>query len=263
MKRTGPISRRKFLAASAAGVLMPAFGGRFTRGNNPQMPEGQWQRARELIRSGRIGKVQRGQVNLARSRLNTANPIEPHFEALAPLLFAVGAGFPIRVSAMGNLAPDGLIMTADYPGGYTIVLASSLAQATIPPPIIRGDSASLELRGDGIAVTEYASLERGPSQTGETTLIETAKGSGPDDECIDGIRSWEKRAYNAKLGYVTMAVLEAAVQACCLGKTIYFDTEKGTIIERPPRFTTAHPRADGRHPAERRASTAVGISEGA
>lgn len=227
MKKTGPISRRTFLATGAAGVLTPAFDGRFTRGNKPQMPEGQWQRARELIRSGRIGKVQRGQVNLARSRLNTANPIEPHFEALAPLLFAVGAGFPVRVSAMGNLAPDGIVMTAEYACGYTIVLASSLAQATIPPPVIRGDCASLELRGDRIAVTEYDSLLRGPSQAGETTLIEAGEGSGTEDECIGGVRPQERPACDADLGHVTMAILEAAIQACRLEKTIYFDTENG------------------------------------
>ncbi len=86
-----------------------------------------------------------------------------HYHKLAPILLAVGADFPWRVTSGGGIwvhkdpghqspreVPDTFMTLIDMPQEHSLVLASSMANATGLPDFIRGHEANLDFVGGGI-----------------------------------------------------------------------------------------------------------------
>ena len=157
---------------------------------------------------------------------------ETFYHKLAALLIAAGPAFPERVSAAGGIyvrdgreVPDSFVMTAEYPGGRTIVLASSMTNRNGLPAVIRGREASLEFCGRFVKiVTANGAAHHMSERKCETT-------PRPDhlDNWLRCIRSREKCVCNEEIGYQAMAAVAMAVESYRTGKTLSFDGTTGHI----------------------------------
>ncbi len=156
---------------------------------------------------------------------------EALYDKLAALLIATGERMPERVSAAGGVytrdgreAPDTFVMSAEYPGGHTIVLASSMANDYGLPAVIRGERATLELRGDSIKIVP----ELSNGEPAETIRV----ASGPDHlgQWLDCIRSRESCACDAALGYHATVAMTMAAEACRTARTLRYDAATETVF---------------------------------
>jgi len=152
------------------------------------------------------------------------------YERLAPLLLTLGAGFPERVSAAGGMyvqdereVPDSLLVRAEYPGGATIVLAASPANAGNLPAVIRGDKAGLEFLGDHVALLPEGEPSPGPeTDGGRDTLhrVPCEERPGHLANWLACVRSRAKCICDEDLGYRTMAGIGMAIEAYRQGKRL-------------------------------------------
>jgi len=181
---------------------------------------------------------------------------ETFYHKLAALLIAVGSAFPERVSAAGGIyvrdgreVPDSFVMTAEYPGGRTIVLASSMTNRNGLPAVIRGREASLEFCGRFVKIVTAngaseklgrfpisgrsidASDEAGNREASHFSERKCETTPRPDhlDNWLRCIRSREKCVCNEEIGYQTMAAVAMAVESYRTGKTLSFDGTTGHI----------------------------------
>ncbi|MBI5091658.1 MAG: Gfo/Idh/MocA family oxidoreductase [Candidatus Hydrogenedentes bacterium] len=165
------------------------------------------------------------------------------FHKLAPILMAIGPAFPQRVSAAGGVyvndgreAPDSFVMTAEYAEGHTIVLASSPAHAQGIPAVIRGTDATIYFeRGKLNVVPEGA---RG-AETTFNPFAEIPARPSHMDNWLQCIRTRERCACDAELGYRAMAAIGMAVEAYRGGRTLYWDAANDTAVSGPPRGVLA------------------------
>jgi predicted dehydrogenase len=160
---------------------------------------------------------------------------DSHYGKLAAILVAVGPAFPERVSAAGGIylqdgreVPDCFVMTAEYAGGHTIVLASSMANAHGRPAVIRAEKATLELKDDAVTlVRESQPLVRNEA-------LPAAPRSDHLDNWLTGIRTRRKCVCNENLGYCAMVAIAMAIQAYRTGRTMWFDPVREDLKPSPP-----------------------------
>jgi predicted dehydrogenase len=157
-----------------------------------------------------------------------------HYHKLAPLLIALGADYPERVSAAGGVylrdgreVPDAFVMTAEYAGGHTVVLASSVATRREIPAVIRGRDASLYAEGARIRIVPEEGV-------GETVIPSKAM---PDhlDDWLNCIRTRNKPVCNEEIGYRAMVAVSMGVQAYREGATLRWDAARHAILPDSPR----------------------------
>lgn len=146
-----------------------------------------------------------------------------HYHKLVPLLLALGADFPERVSAAGGVylrdgreVPDCFVMTAEYAAGHTVVLASSVAARQPQPAVIRGEGATLYAEGGRVRLVPEG------RESDETVLPAKAL---PDhvSDWIDCIRTRRTPACGVELAYRAMAAVATGVQAYREGRTLAWD----------------------------------------
>jgi len=175
------------------------------------------------------------------------------FHSLAPLLLAIegpqGAA-PLRVSAAGGIyvqkdgrdVPDTSVVTIDYPGEHTIVLAGSMANATGLPTMIRGQH--------GTIVDQTVTMEK-PWQDefhalsgGEDTVTLTppdgwdeARRGGTEGHMlnfIDVIRGRQNQLNcSIELGAATQLGITLGVLAYDRQQTLLWDTYDRKIVTAP------------------------------
>lgn len=158
-----------------------------------------------------------------------------HYHKLTPLLLALGADYPERVSAAGGVyvrdgreVPDAFVMTAEYAGGHTIVLASSIATQQELPAVIRGRDASLYADGSRLRIV---------SEEGDAPETVLSVKSLPDhlDNWLTCIRTRNKPVCNEELGYRAMVAVSMGVQAYREGKTLRWDRAQHAALPDSPR----------------------------
>ncbi|MBN2308236.1 MAG: Gfo/Idh/MocA family oxidoreductase [Candidatus Hydrogenedentes bacterium] len=172
-----------------------------------------------------------------------------HYGNLAPLVIAVGAGHPERVSAAGGVyvqdgreAPDTFVMTAEYAAGHTIVLASSAANQVDLPAVIRGREATIYLEGSRVRVVADGACGEGAAGRLDGYAVPAGPRRGGRDDTarhvadwLDCIRRRAKCVCNEEVGYRAMVAVGMAIDAFRQGKTLYFDAGTRRVMASPSR----------------------------
>ncbi len=177
------------------------------------------------------------------------------YHVVAPLNICWGeAQFPYRVCGMGGIyvfkdreVPDTFTLTADFPKGHTLVLSSSMANATHIPGLIRGHEGTIvmvehgmfEGRTDSITVTaERPFREEFAKKWGSEKVVIPVENKGPDahmQNFFDCVRSREKPTLDAMTGYKAQVTIQMAVDSYREGKVLYWDEAKHKVVDKPPK----------------------------
>lgn len=165
------------------------------------------------------------------------------YPKLAALLLAAGSEFPVRVSAAGGVyardgreVPDSLVMTCEYPGGHTVVLASAMARGEERPAIIRGERGSIEFLGGAVRVTpEPAAGCWLRSRLGaKSETVPARERLDHLGDWIEGVRERRPCVCNEELGYRAMVPIAMALEAYRSNRTLYFDPATGSFAPGAP-----------------------------
>jgi len=165
------------------------------------------------------------------------------YHKLAPLLIALAGpdgAYPRRVNANGGLyiekdgrdIPDTFLMTADYPGEYSVFLVSTLTNDEQLPDRIYGKHGTLDLGGDVLMrANGEMSDEFKASNDGKT---EARLGTTPrrdlEGNFIDVIRGKGTLACNVELGAATMVAIKMAVESYRQSRTMLWDARRERVV---------------------------------
>jgi predicted dehydrogenase len=145
------------------------------------------------------------------------------------ILKATGLTFPERVVATGGKwnftnsvaeIPDTFNMLCDYPGGPTVLLVSSMANATPVDHVIRGHYATMFFSRDGFEIRpepKIAKMENAPKA--EEIKPVSYKKKGAEDVTLhhrnlhEAIRKGEKLRCDPMLGYYGVVVTMMGVES--------------------------------------------------
>lgn len=181
------------------------------------------------------------------------------FHVMAPLNICwPEPQFPWRASGMGGIyafddgreVPDTFMLAADYPGGHSVVLSSSMANATHIPGLIRGHEGTIHIVEHGqfegntpfITVRPEERLEESAKRFvekygGKEVKIPTKQRPSHMQNFFDCIRSREETVLSARKGYRVQVAITLAVDSYRQGKVLYFDEKTQTPTEKRPAYT--------------------------
>jgi predicted dehydrogenase len=165
------------------------------------------------------------------------------YHKLAPLLIAItGANgeYPKRVNASGGLyiekdereIPDTFLMTADYPGEFSMLLVSTLTNDTAIDTRIYGKYGTMQmeeaptLRGNGDFVEEFKAKNGGNAES----KIETKGRRDQEGNFIDAVRGLGPVYCNVDLGCATMVAIKMAVESYRQSKTLVWDAANEKVL---------------------------------
>jgi predicted dehydrogenase len=163
------------------------------------------------------------------------------YHKLGPLMLALGAQFPRRVSASGGIyrhpdreVPDTFFMTADYPGEHTVVLCSSMANSFGIEDIIRGHEASIIVHGDRIEIrSEKEYREEFERKYGAPEIeIPTRPRSGHLENFVNAVRGTEDLHFDSGIGYRTQVAISLGVEAYRSDRVMRFDPLAEDVIRK-------------------------------
>ncbi len=175
-----------------------------------------------------------------------------HYHKLAPILLAVGADFPHRVTAGGGIwvhkdpghqspreVPDTFMTLIDMPKEQSIVLASSKANSSGLRDLIRGHEANLEFVGNAIEIKPeriYRQKFRGAHDGKESLKIPAGKREHHMLNFINAVRSRREEDLNCgtDLGYKVLVCIAMSIQAYRENKVLFWDREKEEIVDQDP-----------------------------
>ena len=145
------ISRRSFLAASAAGAGALSLSGLPAHALESLRAGSVWQEARSLVDAGKIGRPYYVALRLSREPA-PMDDIAVHLEKVA---YALRLDAPDRVSAAGSKVegdqfPADFMVTAKYTDGVTLSIVTGEADSDDAsyddaPYVIRGESGTLKV----------------------------------------------------------------------------------------------------------------------
>ncbi len=179
-----------------------------------------------------------------------------HYHKLAPMLIALGADFPWRVTSGGGVwvhkdeghqspreVPDTFMTVIDMPREHTILLASSMANSSGLPDYVRGHEGNLSFGGGGVEIRPEGtySKEFKARSNGEDVIRIPAQ---PRQEhmlnFITCVRSRRLEDLNCgpDLGYKTMVAIAMSVRAYREHKVLFWDPVKEEITTSDPRKVT-------------------------
>lgn len=160
----------------------------------------------------------------------------PHL--LTPLATAMNLDFPLTASATGGLyalrdgreIPDIFTLTLEYPGGPSVLLVGSVACGLGLPTVIRGQSGTVTLEGNGAVIRPEKAI------TGEQAdeVIERTQGGsliGHFSDWLDCIASRQQPRSNAALGYRVMVALHLGIRSFLEGRQLRFDRRTEAVEE--------------------------------
>ena len=165
------------------------------------------------------------------------------YHKLAPLLIAVvGANgeYPSRVNANGGLyiekdgrdIPDTFMLTADFPGEWSLFLVSTLTNDAGIPDRIYGKHGTMELGGEpslrwnGDFKEEFKAKNDGKE---EVRVPLTAR-RDLENNWIDAMRGNGPVHCNVELGCATMVTIKMAVESYRQKKTMLWDAENEKVV---------------------------------
>ncbi|HOZ47296.1 MAG TPA: Gfo/Idh/MocA family oxidoreductase, partial [Candidatus Hydrogenedentes bacterium] len=159
-----------------------------------------------------------------------------HYHVLAPLTIALSAEAPERAVGSGGIfvqhddreVPDTFVVTLDYPGDFTIVLTSSMANRQGNPTVIRGHRATIRSCDGGFKVTAEKEFEEWfKNQHGATEIVVNSEPRADHRACwLNAIRSRENVALDAETAYRAMAGVKMGVDSYRQDKVIFWDHKK-------------------------------------
>jgi predicted dehydrogenase len=165
------------------------------------------------------------------------------YHKLAPLLIAIAGPngeYPSRVNAGGGLyvekdgrdIPDTFLMTADYPGEWSLFLVSTLTNDAGLPDRIYGKHGTMELGGEpSLKVNGPFAEEFKATNDGKTEArLPIRQRRDLEGNFIDVLRGKDKLACNADLGCATMVAIKMAVESYRQKKTMLWDAKKERMV---------------------------------
>jgi predicted dehydrogenase len=181
-----------------------------------------------------------------------------HYHTVAPFHVAVANEHPTRVVGMGGIwahadgreVPDTFLTAADYPGKYSLTVASSQANAMGPPTLIRGEKATMfcgpDWEGEAYGnkpgeiriAPEKPFREEFRRLWGRDEVIITGAGNEGDqghmDDFLDSTRSRREPHCGADLAFKVMTTIALSVRSYREGRMFYFDAAKEEAFAGPP-----------------------------
>jgi predicted dehydrogenase len=165
------------------------------------------------------------------------------YHVLAPTLIAIAGpngAYPLRVTASGGLyverdgrdIPDTFLMTADFPGDFTIFLVSTLTNDTGLPHRIYGKHGTLDMGGDVLlrANGEMAPEFRARNGDRDEVRLEARPRRDLVGNFLDVIRGKDTLACNVELGCATMVAIRMAVDSYRQRKTLHWDARRERVV---------------------------------
>lgn len=179
------------------------------------------------------------------------------YHVLAPLTIALDAEAPEMATASGGIfvqhddreVPDTYLTTLNYPGDYSILLTSSMANRQANPTMIRGHRATIRLdeNDENVAwvTPEREFKEWFTKEFGEEEIMLSAPGVDHRKNFRDAVRTRGPVNLDPETAYRAMAGIKMGVDAYREEKTIYWDGAR-------ERYCRRHPRPDrgSKEPAE-------------
>ncbi len=164
------------------------------------------------------------------------------------IIKAVGLTFPDRVAAAGGKwnftdadaeIPDTFNMLADYPGGPTVVLISSMANDTPIDHVIRGHKGTIHFTREGFTITPQEIWRRAAGGTGVQASGEAMpmdyKKTGSEDVKLhhrnlhEAIRGGAGLRCDAMLGYYGVVVTMMGVESFRRQKYLKWNQSKERV----------------------------------
>ena len=165
------------------------------------------------------------------------------YHKLAPLLIALAGAdgqYPLRVSAGGGLyiekdgrdIPDVFLMTADYPGEFTVFLASTLTNDAGIPDRVYGKHGTMELGGDPILKFngDFKDEFKAKNDGKEEAKIASSPRRDQVGNFLDVIRGKGTLHCNVELGAATMVAIKLAVESYRQKKTMTWDAKTEKVV---------------------------------
>ena len=187
------------------------------------------------------------------------------YHSLAPLIYAMGADFPIAVSACGGIyvqkdreVPDTYSSAIEYPNFY-IDLSGTMANAAANRhhrPAIYGHKGTIIFERDQIHVlpeqlvreTESSNLKPPEPKVYDVPAVGKLRipHTPHTDNFFSCVRSRKDPIMPAELGYRVMVAINLGVQAYRDGRSKLFDPKTRRVINKP--FSKPTWEGDGKNP---------------
>ena len=171
------------------------------------------------------------------------------YTRLAQLMSALDAGLPLRVSAAGGVytrdggeVPDSFVMTAEFAGGESIVLASSPVGPAPCAAVIRGSKGAIEFHGDHLRMESepaHGSRFRTLSASTEHRRIDVAAAGDHLADWLACVASRKRPAFNADAAFAPTTAAAMAVDAYKQRKTLTWDPAHEKAVPCLPRVAVA------------------------
>jgi len=154
----------------------------------------------------------------------------PHF--LAPVVMALGLGFPKRVAAIGaqyafhgeREVPDTFDMLAEYAAGVTVAVLGSQGNGSNIDPVIRGTAGAITLRESNVYVEpEPPTDKRKIDMPSYNCVLEHIR------NFLTAVRTRKKPNADIENGYRTQTALIMAMQSHLARKVAVFDEDSEQI----------------------------------
>ena len=179
------------------------------------------------------------------------------YHLLAPLTIALDAQAPERATGSGGIyvqkddreVPDTFMMNLDYPGDFTIVMTSSMANQQGLPLVIRGHRGTIYQHDNGAvrAVAEDKFKDWFKKEHGaEELIIEAEPRAEHMTNWLECMRSRETPHLDAETAYRAMAGIKMGVEAYRQDKVIFWDGDKECYVDQHPRGMR-----DSKYPVEK------------
>jgi len=185
------------------------------------------------------------------------------YHVMAPLNICWGqAQFPYRVNGNGGIyvfkdereVPDTFTLTADYAGGHTVCLSSSMANDTHIPGLIRGHEGTIIMVPDGqfegrvdyitVAPQKMAKDKfRAKYGNGIEVKLECEKRESHMMNFLNCVRNRQKPVLDALTGYKAQVAISLSVQSYREGRVLYFDEVTQKVVDKPPKPAKAITKA--------------------
>ncbi|MFN3649852.1 MAG: Gfo/Idh/MocA family protein [Armatimonadota bacterium] len=166
------------------------------------------------------------------------------YHKLAPLLIALAGPngqYPTRVNANGGLyvekdgreIPDTFLMTADYPGEFTVFLVSTLTNDAQLPDRIYGKLGTMDLGGEPHLTVNGELVEEFRAKNGGQTEARLPLQPRRDlvGNFVDAIRGKDPLHCNAELGAATMVAIKMAVESYRQSRTMLWDAKRERVVK--------------------------------
>jgi predicted dehydrogenase len=178
------------------------------------------------------------------------------YHVVAPLQICWGeAQFPYRVVSSGGIwafpdreVPDTFNLLADFAKGHSLVLSSSMANATHIPGLIRGKKGTIVMVEHGkfegeapyITVSAEAIYEQEfVDKFGYSLMRIPVNDTGVDAHMrnfLDCVRTREKPNLDVETGYRAQVVISMAVQSFRENRVLFFDPAQERVVYDPPKL---------------------------